>query len=267
MPPPIARSRATRNRTRRRLPRIVDLLTHHFLHLGPQLLHDASDVVGDIALDHPRPRQRDGLVELHASRPRRHQHDAVAQADRLAHVVRHEDDGLSGRAPDLGQLDVQDVARLRVERGERLVHEQHARIGRQRPSERHALAHPARQLVHVGVGEAPQVHLLEEGLGARGALVLVADAGELEAEVDVLARRQPREERRVLEHDAALGPGRVDDLAVERDASRVGALEPGDEVEQRRLAAARRAEQADELPFVDGERHIGRARGGCRAAT
>src|SRR5262249_14785396 len=33
--------------------------------------------------------------------------------------------------------------------------------------------------------------------------------------------------------------------------------EPGDEVEQRRLAAARRAEQADELPLLDGERDVG----------
>src|SRR5438270_1563573 len=62
-----ARSSVTRNSTRRRLPRIVDLLTHHLLYLGAQLLHDASDVVGDIALGHSRPRQRDGLVELHAS--------------------------------------------------------------------------------------------------------------------------------------------------------------------------------------------------------
>src|SRR2546423_14830761 len=65
-----ARSRPTRNSARRRLPRIVDLLTHHFFHFGAQLLHDASDVVGDIALGHARPRQRDGLVELHAPGPR-----------------------------------------------------------------------------------------------------------------------------------------------------------------------------------------------------
>src|SRR5437588_4973033 len=82
-----ARSSPTRNSARRRLPRIVDLLTHHFFHFGAQLLHDAPDVVGDVTLGDARPRQRDGLVELHAPGPRRHQYHAIAQAHRLAYVV------------------------------------------------------------------------------------------------------------------------------------------------------------------------------------
>src|SRR3954470_11916066 len=79
-----ARSSPTRNSARRRLPRIVDLLTHHFLHLGSQLLHDAPGVVVAFALVHAQPCQRDGLVELDATGPRRHQYHAIAEAYRLA---------------------------------------------------------------------------------------------------------------------------------------------------------------------------------------
>jgi hypothetical protein len=41
-----------------------------------------------------------------------------------------------------------------VEGAERLVEEQHGRLDRQRPGERHALALPARELVHPAAGEA-----------------------------------------------------------------------------------------------------------------
>src|SRR5260370_3044152 len=49
-----ARRRPRRNSTRR-LPRIVDLLANDLLHLGPQLFHDASGVVGlsSFAVDRP----------------------------------------------------------------------------------------------------------------------------------------------------------------------------------------------------------------------
>src|SRR5438270_13721667 len=75
-----ARSSPTRTSARRRLPRIVDLLTHHFFDFGAQLLHDAPDVVGDVALGDARPRQRDGLVELHAPGARGHEDDTIAEA-------------------------------------------------------------------------------------------------------------------------------------------------------------------------------------------
>src|SRR3954469_6657293 len=73
--PSHTRRRAARNSTRRRLPRIVDLLTHHLLDLEPQLLHDAADIMGDVALARARARQRDGLVELDAPGAGRHEHD------------------------------------------------------------------------------------------------------------------------------------------------------------------------------------------------
>jgi hypothetical protein len=74
------------------------------------------------------------------------------------------------------------------------------------------------------------------------------------------------EERVVLEDrvDVALVRRRVGDVApVEQDASIGRLLEAGDEAQGRRLAAARRAEQREELAAGDAEvevidrRHVG----------
>ena len=54
-----------------------------------------------------------------------------------------------------------DVARLRIEGGEGLVHQQHPRLDGQRAGELHALLHAAGELVHEGLLELRQVHQLE----------------------------------------------------------------------------------------------------------
>ena len=71
-----------------------------------------------------------------------------------------------------------------------------------------------------------------------------------QAEGHVVEHRHVPEQRVVLEHEADLAlahvlVGRV--LAVEQDAAVGRVLEAGDDAQQRRLAAARRAEQRDEL--------------------
>ena len=66
-----------------------------------------------------------------------------------------------------------------------------------------------------------------------------------------------REERVVLEHHADLAPVRRPRRhvrAVDPDRPVVRRLEPGDQVEHRRLAAARRAEEGQELAGLDLER-------------
>src|SRR4051794_8358584 len=94
-----------------------DLLTQVLRDLGAQRGHvgvlDASGL-GDV----------DAPLARHPSGSRREQHDALAEPDGLTHVVGHEDDGAACLRPDADELLVQDVAGDRVERGERLVHEQ-----------------------------------------------------------------------------------------------------------------------------------------------
>ena len=61
-----------------------------------------------------------GISNCSRIRPglRRHQDDAVAEADRLAHVVRDEHDGLAAAAPDVLDVAIELLARHRVERAQ-----------------------------------------------------------------------------------------------------------------------------------------------------
>ena len=76
-----------------------------------------------------------------------HHHDAVGDRQRLFLVVRHEDRGDAEVLLDLADLLAQRHAHLGVERGKRLVEQQHLRLRRERAGERHALLLAAGELV------------------------------------------------------------------------------------------------------------------------
>ena len=180
-----------------------------------------------------------------ATRTAREQHDPIAEADRLADVVRHEHHGLAGRPPQRLELVVQHVTGHRVERAERLVHQQDLRVLRERPRQRGALPHAARELVRTLLREVREVHHLEQLLAAF-APPLARRAGQLQRELDVAAHGQPREQRRLLEHQRGA-------VGAHLDGARRRLVESGDEVEQRALPAAGRTEQADEFARRDVE--------------
>src|SRR5262249_58127276 len=72
-------------------------------------------------------------------------------------------------------------------------------------------------------------------------------------EADVLSHRHPWKQRVVLEHHAAVA-GRAGDLpAAHHHLASGRLLESGNETQQRRLAAARGADEADELSRPDRE--------------
>ncbi len=121
-----------------------------------------------------------GLPYISAGRPDLldlapvHHRDAVGDRERLLLVVRDVD----RRDPEL-ELDPPDLlaqlhAHLRVERRERLVEEQHARLDRERARERDALLHAAGELVRVALARVAEPDELEQlvdplppvGLGA-----------------------------------------------------------------------------------------------------
>src|SRR5437773_4443131 len=85
--------------------------------------------------------------------------------------------------------------------------------------------------------------------------ILSEDA--LDGQVDVLEAREPRQQRMVLEHDAAVGPGTVDVLVGEQDGALAGLEQSGDQIQERALAAARVADQRDELALADRELDAG----------
>src|SRR5262249_13181780 len=94
----------------------------------------------------------------------------------------------------------------------------------------------------------------------------LGDAAAFHAEGDVLARRHGRIERVGLEHHgdvAVLGRDGIDQAIVDPDLPRRHRLQPGDHRQQGALAAARGADQGDELAVarldVDALQHLDRA--------
>ena len=73
----------------------------------------------------------------------------LAEKKRLGDIVRDEHDGRRSFLPEAFQFIVEHVPRLRVERGERFVHQQDLRTQRERPRQGDSLFHAARQLMDV----------------------------------------------------------------------------------------------------------------------
>ena len=167
-------------------------------------------------------------------------HDAVGEADGLLEVVGDEDDALPVGAPELEQLVLHERARLHVERRERLVHEEDLRVEDEHLRERDALSHAARELVGVAVAEAGEAHAREPVLALRagGGPVLAA---ELEARRHVVEGAAPGHQRLGLEHVAGAAVHARERLAEDPRVARRGPEQSRRDVEERGLAAARRA--------------------------
>ena len=177
-----------------------------------------------------------------------HEHDPITEAHRFTHVVGHEDDRLAGFLPDAIQVVVELVARQRVEGRKGLVHEQQLGVLREGPSQSATLAHAARQLMRAMLREIDEPHHREEPVDGLVPFIRIHLA-EAHRQLHVAANREPREQRRLLEHDRRTT---VSDL----DRSRRDLVQAGDEREEGRLATARGAEDAYELAFAQLERDV-----------
>jgi len=219
-------------------PRVVGLFAGHFLDFAGDAMADAirerahARVVG-VA----RTRQVDHLLVEDTTRPRPHEDDAIRQADGLPYVVRHEDHRLSSGAPNALDLSLQDLARLSIERRERLVHQKHRRVRREAPRNRTPLPHSTGQLVRIPIAKPPKVHQAQKLFALRRAR-LRARALQLLRKLDVLLQGQPWKQGGVLENHSAIRSGRVDQLAASPHAPVSGPSEARDQVQNRGLAAA-----------------------------
>lgn len=144
------------------------------------------------------------------------------------------------------------VQGLRVECRKGLVHEQDLRLVDEEPGNGDALLHASGELMGKGVGELLEAHYLEPALGPLPALALLA-ALDLEAELDVPARGAPGKERELLKQHTAVAPGLRHLSAVHVDGAARRGLEARGNEEERGLAAAGRAKDAEELTLGDGE--------------
>ena len=152
----------------------------------------------------------------------------------------------------------------RVERPERLIEQQHLRIVHQGAHNLDAPAHTGGDLAGIIVLDADQTGVGHQAARLFGRLGLAELALHERAERDVLQVRLPWKKRAVLEHHDAvrprLGLGSVrpaEHLAVEIDGAPGDVVEPGDGVEERRLAASRRADDHADFASADVERAVG----------
>ena len=95
---------------------------------------------------------------------------ALGEEHRLLHVVGDKNHGLARALPDAQEFALHQAAGLRVERAERLVHQQDPRVDRQGAGDRGALLHAARELRRVAVLEPRQADELDELAGAANPL-------------------------------------------------------------------------------------------------
>src|SRR5690348_7688697 len=109
------------------------------------MLEGGADFVCEINLrvsiesTRSRKRYRDFGFDLAGARS--HNEDSIGQECRLADVMGNEKNRRVRPAPNILQLELKRVARLRIERREGLVHEQHARLDSERTRELSALLH------------------------------------------------------------------------------------------------------------------------------
>src|SRR5581483_4635231 len=197
-----------------------------------------------------------------------HHRDLVRHRERLRLVVRHVDAGDPELALEPLELEAHVLAQLRVEVRERLVEEEQGRLHHERAREREPLLLPARERGRVPRRELPELHDREHALDALaqlGAARPPPARQHLERERDVLEHVHVRPDRVRLEHhpEPALVRRHADPplrgeehAARDRDRPLVGRLEPRDRAQRRRLAAAGRAEQREELALVDLERDV-----------
>ena len=103
--------------------------------------------------DFARPRQVDLDFFNNGCGAAAHDDHAIGQECGLADAVCHEQHGLTVRLPDARQFDAHFVARDRVQRAKRLVHEEYAGVVDQSTADRHTLAHTAGQLTRKITGK------------------------------------------------------------------------------------------------------------------
>ena len=202
--------------------------------------HEAGHELGARRVEHLT--RRTGLLDPALV----HDHHLVGQRHRFFLRMGHVHEGeaqLLLPTPELGaHLHPQE----RIERRQRLIQQQHPRLGHQGTRQCDPLLLAAGQFGRQAALVSRHRHQLEQLARPRVALGrrLAAD---LPAEGHVVQHVQVREQRIALEHHggAALGRAAVGDvLAAQQNLARTDALVAGDHPQGGRLAAARGPEQA-----------------------
>ena len=200
--------------------------------------------------------RRPGLDDLAVE----HDRHPIGDRERFFLIVGHQHGGHPGLAQDLPHVLAHRCAQVGIEVGKRLVEQDHLRLRSQGAGQRHALLLPPRELVRSPLSQTGQPDRRQRrrdpGLAVRGVA--------RQAERDVARHAEMGEEGVILEDHADPAPlgwnppaagsgGVVDAVPADLDRPGMGPLEPGDDPQRRRLAAAAGSEQGQKLAALDVE--------------
>src|SRR5690606_340788 len=184
-----------------------------------------------------------------------HHRGAVGQRQGLDLIMRHIDHRVLEPVMQPIDLHAQVRAELGVEVGQWLVEQEHIDVAHQGTANSHTLALAAGEVGRLAVEQRLD---LQDFCGAGDATLdlVLLHASDAQAKAEVPLNRHLRVERVGLKHhaDAAVlrfKPGDV--LAADENLAVGDVQQPGDAVEQGRLAATGRSEQDDELALCDVE--------------
>ena len=175
--------------------------------------------------------------------------DPVGHTHGLFLVVRHHHGRDVQFALQTTNLDLHIQAQVFVERGERLVEQQDARLDGQRAGQCHTLLLTARQLARIAFRECVHAHHLEHLHGLASG-VTTRDAVGFETVGDIGGDGHMRKQRVVLEDDADAALARreaVHALSANMHFALGLHLQTGKNAQQGAFAAARRTEQCNQF--------------------
>lgn len=190
-----------------------------------------------------RPRKVDRDVQRHGAVFE--EHDAVGERHGLGDVVRNQNRGEALAPPGGFEQLLHLDARQGVKRAERLVEREQSRAADKRAGEGDALflsAGQSRRPVVGAVGEADGSDRLKRPLTTRRRTTFGP-----QAHFDVGEHARPRQQSRLLKHDARHAPRIVDGAFAEKNAPAVGLVQAREQAQQRALAAAASPYDGQEL--------------------
>src|SRR5215467_8213839 len=165
--------------------------------------------------------------------------DIVSQDHGLVDAVGYEDDRIARGCPDLEQLILQEFTRLRIERAEWFIHQNHLRLIGECTGDGGTLLHAARKLSRIFVEVLLEADHTEETFCDR--LTLTGwQPPRLRSNLDILAHSEPGEQGIFLEHDTTICARSTNGLAVDQDSPRTRLDKTRCHVEQCRFPASAR---------------------------
>ena len=206
-------------------------------------------------------RTEDGVGRARPDQPALVEHaDTVGHRHRFGHVVGDQQHGLAQPRLDAAELVPELPPRHRIERAERLVHQQHRRIRGKGAGDADALALATRKLVGPagGVVVVREPDELEQ-LAHAGLHPRVFPPFEPRHHRDVVGDGQMREQPDVLDH-VPDGASEADGIPLARvpsfdpDVARVGHQQSIDQLEDGGLAGAARPDERDAGTGIDSQR-------------